>query len=376
MKRIYFLILVTSINLNVIVAQSTETFETETNGATSFTDDGKVFMISGSTFDVNELTGGGWNGSSVDNKFVDNTGETASNDGTSFTIKLDDNGDFLVISLYLFCANTSLNNHSGTLTVTGNKNSGQVYTFTKASGFSNVETFMPNNGYTFIDFATEGSSNYTDDPIDELIISSTGDLEYMALDAFTWNTLVLPVELVDFRGLSYPDYIELSWQTVSELNNEKFEIEQSHDGRIFQKIGELKGNGTTVEKKNYLFKVENPISGISYYRLKQVDFDGQFEYSKIISLNIKEKNREVGEFYPNPSKSGLVNLDYKCQNDDDEIIVSIFDIKGELVLNQIQQVSNGGNNLNFDFSALNTGVYIVKVGDDRNSTYRKLVIKK
>ena len=191
----------------------------------------------------------------------------------------------------------------------------------------------------------------------------------------TGTQTTLPVELIRFEGKISAKNILLNWQTASEINNEKFEIEESQNGREFYKIGKVVGNGTTLELQNYSFEVEHPRKGISYYRLKQIDFDGQFEYSKVISVNFRGDNGEVGEFYPNPSKSGLVNLDYLVQNDD-EITVSVFDMTGKLMVNQIQSTARGNNNLRFDFSKLNTGVYIVKIGNERNPTHRKLIIKR
>ncbi len=186
---------------------------------------------------------------------------------------------------------------------------------------------------------------------------------------------VLPVDLVLFESKMIDKQIALQWITATELNNEKFEVEESREGREFQKIGEVKGKGATHEQQDYSFEVKNPRNGISYYRLKQIDFDGQFEYSKVIRVNFKGENGNVGEFYPNPSKSGTVNLDYTSENDD-EILVSVFDVTGKLIVNQIQQFSNGDNNLSFDFSELNTGIYIVKIGDERNPTHRKLIIER
>lgn len=185
----------------------------------------------------------------------------------------------------------------------------------------------------------------------------------------------LPVELISFSGLQVEKGISLKWATASEVDNEKFELEASQDGREFQKIGEEKGRGTTVVQQNYSFDIENPRNGISYYRLKQIDFDGQFEYSQVISVDYKGENGEVGEFYPNPSKSGILNLDYSSRSDD-EIIISVFDVTGKLVDNQTQQISKGSNNLSVDFSDLNTGIYIVKIGDERNFTHRKVLIEK
>ena len=75
-----------------------------------------------------------------------------------------------------------------------------------------------------------------------------------------------------------------------------------------------------------------------------------------------------------PVKSGMVNLDYTSQNDE-EIIISVFDITGKLVINEIQQISNGNNNLSFDFSALNKGAYFVKLQAGESTQYQKLIIE-
>lgn len=196
----------------------------------------------------------------------------------------------------------------------------------------------------------------------------------------TWSgdvqsSTTLPVELLSFEGRQSSENILLNWQTASEINNDKFEIEKSQNGRDFFKIGEMDGIGNSSHLQNYSFKIKSLINGISYYRLKQIDFDGQFEYSEVISVNFKEESGQLGYFYPNPSKSGMVNLDYSAQKED-EITISVFDMTGKLVVNQIQKVSKGQNNLTFDFSFLNKGIYIVKIGDERNPTHRKLIIER
>lgn len=228
-------------------------------------------------------------------------------------------------------------------------------------------TSWTNFSFNFI--APNNSTHITVMPV-------SGISSWNSIDNFSL-TSVLPVELLKFDAnyQKNSSKVNLEWQTASELQNEKFEIEESQDGREFQKIGEVEGRGTTHELQDYTFEVKKPRYGISYYRLKQIDFDGQFEYSKVLSVNFKGENEEVGEFYPNPSKSGMVYLDYVSKTDE-EIIVSVFDITGKLVINQIQQISSGDNNLRFDFSDLNMGIYMVKIGDERNPTHRKLIIER
>lgn len=105
-------------------------------------------------------------------------------------------------------------------------------------------------------------------------------------------------------------------------------------------------------------------------------FDNLSLTSSIISSATSETlNAQIGDFYPNPSTSGLVNLDYTAQNSE-EIVVSVFDVTGKLVGTQQQQISSGENNLSFDFADLNTGIYVVNISDKVSSVHRKLVIKK
>lgn len=116
---------------------------------------------------------------------------------------------------------------------------------------------------------------------------------------------VLPVELMLFEAKASNDKVSLYWQTASELNNEKFEVEESADGREFQKIGEVKGNGTTLEQQDYLYEVKNPRNGVAYYRLKQTDFDGKFEYSEIINVVFVSADDKSVAIYPNPVQDEL-----------------------------------------------------------------------
>ncbi|NQY28241.1 MAG: T9SS type A sorting domain-containing protein [Flavobacteriaceae bacterium] len=234
MKTNYILKLLLTIlfsyNGQMILAQSVENFESESGGSATFTDAGQTFniySISGENYNVfsngyndnggtDTCSGCGWNGTATDNKFIDKSGG-ANNNGSGFTITTSGAEEIGVTSLYLFCSTRSIAAHTGRLTITAKKAGITQYTFTKNSGFSNVVIFTPNNGFTFIDFATEGASDFTQIKIDELIITSTGNLDYMALDALSWapgNTLSVNSFNLSSRVNIYPnpsaDYIQIS----------------------------------------------------------------------------------------------------------------------------------------------------------------------
>ena len=109
----------------------------------------------------------------------------------------------------------------------------------------------------------------------------------------------LPVELASFEGKDMGKTVLLKWTTLSETDNSHFEIEKSTDGARFEFIGKVAGSGDVTEAQNYNFEDDSPVNGENYYRLKQIDFDGDFEYSNIISVNMKVRGTDV-VISPNP----------------------------------------------------------------------------
>ncbi|MFQ3596987.1 MAG: hypothetical protein SNJ66_01460, partial [Chloroherpetonaceae bacterium] len=110
----------------------------------------------------------------------------------------------------------------------------------------------------------------------------------------------LPVELTSFTARKTAQGVELAWQTASEQNNAGFEVERKSEGATWNTLGFVRGNGTTTEAQSYSF-LDNSASGKVQYRLKQVDFDGQFEYSNIIEVDAGlPKTFELSQNYPNP----------------------------------------------------------------------------
>ncbi len=110
-----------------------------------------------------------------------------------------------------------------------------------------------------------------------------------------------PVELASFTATTNSIEIILSWSTATELNNQGFEIERSEDNVSFNKIGFVPGLGPTTEPKSYNYLDQPASSGTFYYRLKQVDYDGSFEYSEVVEVELEELNSYLLEQnYPNP----------------------------------------------------------------------------
>lgn len=121
------------------------------------------------------------------------------------------------------------------------------------------------------------------------------------------GSIVLPVELVSFKGKLNNGKVILDWVTSTELSNDYFSIEYSYDGKSFDPIGKVKGAGDSQVEHQYSFLHENPKSGINYYRFKQVDFDGTFEYSEIISVELTVKSVSY-RLFPNPIKAATFSI--------------------------------------------------------------------
>ena len=115
---------------------------------------------------------------------------------------------------------------------------------------------------------------------------------------------VLPVQLTSFTATQENGTHRLHWQTATETNNHHFDIERSTGGRSFEKIGTLAGAGNSSTGENYSFIDNRPISGTNYYRLKQTDTDGRFDYSKVIS--VKHTTGKRFSVYPNPVSNQLI----------------------------------------------------------------------
>ena len=174
------------------------------------------------------------------------------------------------------------------------------------------------------------------------------------------SCVVLPVELIDFRGRVSKSQIHLNWETGSELNNLMFEIEKSKDGKNWASIDFVEGRGTANKVNEYEYEDKAPLLGINYYRLKQVDIDGIFEYSKVITVHFSKER--VLQLYPNPT-NGKLQIDGIDQG---EIVIV------NAIGKTIYQQNYSGTEL--DISAIANGVYFLSIRLEKE-TWTKMLIK-
>ena len=185
----------------------------------------------------------------------------------------------------------------------------------------------------------------------ELFSATTTDVD----GAFT--NAVLPVELVSFAGKKKDKTVQLDWNTNNERNNEGFFIERKNK-TVWEEIGYVKGSGNTDSERAYAFSDTHPIEGDNQYRLKQVDFDGQFSYSSVISILFSKTNNSLN-IYPNPVDN---SLSFTVENTVNGLgTFEVFDFSGKLIYTLNPSFSNGFNQISFEISEWRAGVYFVKL---------------
>ncbi|MCF2491753.1 putative type IX secretion system sortase PorU2 [Dyadobacter chenhuakuii] len=183
----------------------------------------------------------------------------------------------------------------------------------------------------------------------------------------------LPVNLISFNAHAEQDQVKVTWKTASESNNSHFLVERSYNGKNFESIGMVEGKGTTEVQSDYVFQDLKPLSGTSYYRLKQVDGDvtinGKLVKGKVTQSRLVSVSREVSKFLvisPNPvSDVAEIALDapvaIKSWN--------LIDVKG-------RAIKSNQTGLKIDVSNLASGEYIVEILTENGDLYHKKVVKK
>ena len=190
----------------------------------------------------------------------------------------------------------------------------------------------------------------------------------------------LPVELISFEGFQNEEVIELQWATATEINNSHFIVEKLGENNKFYEIGRVEGNGDSKSRINYQSFDTEPIVGANYYRLKQVDFDGDFTYSRVIEVRFAKDGKVVEipigmELYPNPVNTGELTIKLQGFVNSEKTQVQIFDLMGREVFRSSMKVERQFSVEElFMIPALPTGIYIVKVADGKQSLAKRIVI--
>ena len=248
--------------------------------------------------------------------------------------------------------------------------------------------------FTFLSSVTKGQSEIVYEPGTDLTVTTGADI---CADIVTINgtysgdgtkcDAALPVELSSFSAIIKGNKVELNWQTATEVNNYGFEIERSVDGDqrsanaaadSWTKIGFENGHGNSNSVKEYSF-TDKPNGGAKFkYRLKQIDNDGKYEYSKEIEVDLITPNEfSLSQNYPNPfNPSTTIKFGLpKTSN----VKLELFNILGEKIETLIDKEMEAGYH-NYQLSIVNyqltSGVYFYKIEAGSFSSVKKLLLMK
>ncbi len=175
---------------------------------------------------------------------------------------------------------------------------------------------------------------------------------------------ILPVKLLEYTGRIMGDKTKLKWITETEVNNDYFLIQKSSNGKNFIDLGTVDGNGNSNSQNHYEFYDASSSPKISYYRLKQFDFDGKYEYSKMIAVVSDNEDIDL-TVYPNPSKENLF-VDFSNVTNQ-EISVSYIDVLGKVISENLSIEKNKNTYQLELFNRLDKGFYIVQFYDETSS---------
>jgi hypothetical protein len=213
-----------------------------------------------------------------------------------------------------------------------------------------------NQSFPFIDISLDGGNNWSyfqftqhenHFPLQSKMVDGsrwyiTGTNNAQAgLVWFTDNSGGVPVELISFTAAYNLNKVELNWSTASELNNFGFEIERSTNNNDWILIGFKEGKGTTTETNYYSFTDRNLTAGKYYYRLRQVDFDGSFEYSPTVEVDIIANEFALMQNYPNPFNPGT-SIQYAVGSTQ-FVTMKVYDILGNEVAVLVNEEKPAGS---------------------------------
>ncbi len=184
----------------------------------------------------------------------------------------------------------------------------------------------------------------------------------------SFDCVVLPVEMLYFDLRQNESNVDLYWATASESNNDYFAVERSVDGINYEKIGSVAGMGTTSSANSYTYRDESPKTGLNYYRIRQVDFNGQSEYSGLRIANFKENNFSLLNQYQS-SDNTLTVIVKGMQK---ELDVHLYSITGALMHSGISY----SNSFDIPTSNLSSGIYIMQLESGGQIIRKKLYILK
>lgn len=182
---------------------------------------------------------------------------------------------------------------------------------------------------------------------------------------------VLPIELLSFTGQNIGYENILKWETGTETNNDFFTVERSFDGINFSEIGNVNGSGNSNSILKYHLVDKTPINGINYYRLKQTDYNANYKYSSIISLNVENSNDLDLVYSFNNPETNYLELTFNCSFDCN-INIELFDLLGKKLITKTANIENNYTKVFIPTSDLCQSIYLLRVFNSNKLISKKI----
>ena len=239
------------------------------------------------------------------------------------------------------------------------------------------EVFFVSNTDLHLTGSSNGDFELAGIPISGITDDIDGDLRSAAFPYRGADEAdAIPVELTSFTAVVINNSVLLNWTTATEINNSGFAVERSTHSENFNQISFVPGFGTTTESKSYSFADNSVSSGKYFYRLKQIDFDGSFEYSEIIEVEIGiPQEFSLSQNYPNPFNP-VTKIEYSVAKTS-EVKLLIFNSIGEEVATLVNETKEPGNyTVNFTAENISSGIYFYKLVAGDFVFIRKMTLMK
>ncbi len=178
----------------------------------------------------------------------------------------------------------------------------------------------------------------------------------------TFPQAAVPVEFGEFQALNKSNGVELQWTTLSEINNDRFEIQKRNALQEFETIGEINAIGNSDQEQFYSFLDRKTTSGISYYRINQIDYDGHSSYSDIVSVYTNRDHVDLN-FYPNPVQDEIFFNEKVDQ-------IKVIDGSGKVL-----KIFSQGPYQTINLNSLQAGVYFLEMSSEGQTTMVKRMLK-
>lgn len=215
--------------------------------------------------------------------------------------------------------------------------------------------------------------NGTCDPTSTFSVVKRNGMNGFSLFAAAQATTPMPVELMGLYGYNSGRENVINWKTQSETNSDYFDVERSNNGLDFYPIGKVQAKGQSTQIENYDFIDKSPYYPVTYYRLRQVDLDGQYKYSPMISIEIDgQKDIEIYRVYPNPT-SDVATVEFSLSKNE-ATTIEVLNINGALIHSETIEAKES-NSVNLRCKDWNQGLYFIRIvtesGKIANTKYEK-----